>query len=112
MTTTTRITLANLDAIGPTDLRDEARRSLESVEETGRDASGGILRDVILFVEPHHSNPSIAVTTVAFRSSAGNRAGQVTNGDAVWGDWYDRGPDEHLTTDDGIRVYLDGREEE
>lgn len=112
MTSTTRIDLTNVDTIGPRDLREEARRSLEAVEETGRDAMGGILRDVIMFGEPHHANPSINVTTVAFRSSAGARAGQVTNGNAVWGDWYDRGPDEHLTTDDGVRVYLDGREEE
>lgn len=106
-----RITLANVGTIGPRDLREEARRSLEAVAETGRDAMGGILQDIILFVEPFHANPAISVTTVAFRSSAGDRAGQVTNGNAVWGDWRPGGGRDYLVTDDGIRVYLDGREE-
>lgn len=112
MTRYEQITLANVDTIGPRDLREEARRSLEAVAETGRDASGGILRDIILFVEPHHANRSITVTTVAFRSSAGDRAGQVTNGNAVWGDWNSRGGAEYLVTDDGVIVWLDGTEAE
>jgi hypothetical protein len=103
------ITLANVDTIRATDLREEALRSLESVAETSRDAMGGILKRITRWTEPHHANPSITVETVAFESSAGDRAGQVTNGNALWGDWHGRS--RVLVTDDGITVHLDGLEE-
>jgi hypothetical protein len=103
------ITLENVDRIRSRDLHHEALVVLEAVRDTGRDAAGGILRGITRIVVPHHANPSISVETVAFRSSSGDRAGQVTNGSAVWGEWND--VDDWIVTDDGIHVFLDGREE-
>jgi hypothetical protein len=51
---------------------------------------------------PLHFNPSISVETLI----VGARAGQVVGGDATWGAWEERA--QHLVTDDGVVICLDG----
>ncbi len=105
MTTPTTMTAAELDKALYAIKHASLRLEVESEIGAGRVAA------VRRYMVAHHANPSITVETVVVVGRSGSaRAGQITNGDAVWGDW-DAASDT-FTTDDGIRVHLDGREEE
>lgn len=52
----------------------------------------------------HRQVAGLPVETVILYEAG--RAGQATNGDAVWGDWDE--DDQTLTTDDGLTIDLDG----
>jgi len=71
------------------------------------DAEAALARGEMIRVErvPHHAGSMMVETLIV-----GNRAGQATDGDAVWGDW-----DEEkriIRTNGGRAIQLDGREGE
>lgn len=102
----TTMTAAEMDRVLYATKSGTLRQDLEDAIGAGRVAH------VDRYVVPHHANPSISVETIVVTApTGGRRAGQVTNGDAVWGDW-DPESDTITTDEDGIRVHLDGREEE
>lgn len=94
----TKLTLETLDTIPYADLRRAAREALQRGEATE------------YVVHPSGVPGPVMVDTLV----VGDRAGQVTNGDAVWGDWQaetrtilldDRGPEGEV-----LVAHLDGRQ--
>ena len=92
------------------------RHDMPSALDLRAEASAAIRRGETVRVErrPYHNNPSIGVETLIIEAPGGasgdiGRAGQVTNGNAVWGDWY---PDSQTIRfdDTDITATLDGRE--
>ena len=88
-------TTAVTEAVGCCDL---AREAVDC-------ESRGVLWAVVK--RPYVANSSITVTTVI---TSEGRAGQVINGDAVWGDWDESA--QTITLDSGLVRTVDGGEYE